>query len=68
MRHDFETKTNLKCSPASLKDVDQLYHDELNNDLISILWYVWKEKILNGVWKSFICKDGNAIVAQAFYS
>jgi len=68
MHHDFETIPNLRCSLASLKDVDQLYHDELNNDLISIQWDLWKGKISNGVWRGFICKDGDSIVAQAFYS
>lgn len=68
VHHEFEFATDMKLYTATLKDVEQLYHDELNTDLTSIEWDIWKEKISNGLWKGFICKDGDSIVAQAFYS
>lgn len=66
--HDFEFKTDMRMRKASLEDVEKLYQDELNTDITSIPLKVWKEKILKGLWKGFILLDGNAIVAQAFYS
>ena len=68
VHHEFEFATDMKLSVSTLKDAEQLYHDELNTDLTSIEWDIWKEKISKGLWKGFICKDGDAIVAQAFYS
>ena len=68
VHHDVEARMNMKLGPASLKDIKQLYHDKLNTDLTSIRWDLWEEKISSGLWKGFICKDGDAIVAQAFNS
>lgn len=68
VHHKFESKTNLKLCKATLMDIEKLYHDKLNTDLASIAWDLWEEKISKGLWKGFICKDGDSIVAQAFYS
>jgi GNAT superfamily N-acetyltransferase len=68
VHHKFEFATGMKRYTATLKDVEQLYNDELNTDLTSIEWELWKDKISNGLWKGFICKDGDSIVAQSFYS
>ncbi len=53
---------------ASLNDIEELYNDPLNTDLRSIKWDLWKEKITDGTWKGFICRDRGHIIAQAFYS
>lgn len=68
VHHEFENIANLKLGQAILKDVEQLYHDKMNTDLASIEWKLCKEKISRGLWKGFICKNGDEIVAQAFYS
>jgi GNAT superfamily N-acetyltransferase len=68
VRHDFESKTDMRVGKASLQDVEKLYQDELNGDIKSIPLEVWKEKISKELWKGFILIDDNTIVAQAFYS
>jgi len=66
--HEYELKTNMTLCNAAIEDIDQLFHDKMNTDLTSIKWDKWKEKILNGLWKGFLIKDGQSIIAQAFYS
>jgi RimJ/RimL family protein N-acetyltransferase len=66
--HDYEFKTSMKVEVARFEDVERLYNDDLNQDIRSIEWKVWKEKISNGLWRGFVCKDGERIVAQCFYS
>ena len=66
--HDMETKTTMTLCKATMEDVENLYNDENNTDLTSIEWDIWKEKVSKDLWKGFLVKDGNSIVAQAFYS
>lgn len=66
--HELELKTDMTLCKAAVEDVEQLYYDEMNTDLTSIKLDLWKEKISNGLWKGFLIKDGDSIVAQAFYS
>ncbi len=66
--HEFESKTDFTLCVATVGDVEQLYHDKMNTDLTSIPLERWKEKIANGLWKGFLIKDGESVVAQAFYS
>ena len=66
--HELESKTDMTLCKAAMEDVEQLYHDKMNTDLTSIKLDLWKEKISNGLWKGFLIKDGDSIVAQAFYS
>lgn len=66
--HELESKTDMRLCKASMEDVEQLYHDKMNTDLKSIDWHLWKEKVSKGLWKGFLVKDGDSIVAQAFYS
>lgn len=70
VNHDFEARIpdNMKLLSATVKDVEELYYDDLNTGINSIEWNIWEEKISKGLWKGFICKDGDALVAQAFHS
>lgn len=67
-QHKYESKTGMKLCNASMEDIDLLFHDKMNTDITTIKYDLWKEKISNGSWKGYLIKNGQEIVAQAFYS
>lgn len=66
--HNFESMKRYTFHVASVKDLEETYVDEVNTDLRSISLSLWKKKITEGLWKGFMCKDGQMVVAQAFFS
>ena len=66
--HAFELNSSMQIAEATLEDIERLYNDDLNQDIKSIDWEIWKENISKGLWRGFVCKDGESIVAQTFYS